>query len=62
RPANKSIRVVDGKTFYGIATGDKKALKKLYEALPTVISEILGHPLKSITEDKLFTELFEKIY
>jgi len=62
RPADPNIRVIDGKTFYDLATGEKDALRKLYEILPSVISEILGIPLNNITDDKLFPELFGKIY
>ena len=35
------IRVVDGATFYKIATGDSDALKKLYTALPAAIKQAL---------------------
>lgn len=62
RPVNKNIRVVDGKTFYEIVTGDPLALNKLYYVLPEVISDLLGKKLKTSKEDTLFRELFEKIY
>ncbi len=62
RPVNKNIRVIDGKTFYDLATGHTDSLKGLYEVLPIVISDVLGIPLEFITNDKLFAELFGKIY
>lgn len=42
RPLHKSIRVIDGRQFYALATGDRDALKKLFDALPTVIDEVLS--------------------
>jgi len=42
RPERKDIRVIDGKSFYHLATGDCEAIKKLYNALPGVIYDILG--------------------
>ncbi|HYV33297.1 MAG TPA: Eco47II family restriction endonuclease [Candidatus Limnocylindria bacterium] len=62
KPANEKIRLVDGKTFYQIATGQKDALQKLYEIVPYVASTILGFRVEKITEDKLFSELFKQAY
>lgn len=62
RPINESIRVIDGRTFYDIATGEKDALKKLYSAIPLVISQINGIPATRALEDKLFHELFDSAY
>lgn len=42
RAARKDIRVIDGKSFYGLATGDPEAIKKFYNTLPIVIGELLG--------------------
>jgi len=42
RPAREDIRVIDGKSFYGLAAGDPEAIKKFYNALPIVIEELLG--------------------
>lgn len=39
RPVNKKIRVVDGMSFYALATGRKYALKELFECLPHVLVE-----------------------
>lgn len=62
RPKNKKIRVIDGKSFYALATGDPNALKKLYDVLPRVISDILGREPKVVKDDASFNSLFEKIY
>src|SRR3989344_6380308 len=61
RPKNESIRVVDGKSFYALATGDKDAMKKLYAVLPKVIGDILGREYKIIKGDASFEELFNKV-
>lgn len=62
RQSNEKIRVIDGKSFYAMASGEKDALKMLYVVLPKVISKILQRPTDNVTKDKLFLELFEKAY
>jgi hypothetical protein len=59
---NEKIRVIDGKSFYAMASGHEDALRMLYMVLPKVISNILGRPTDNVTEDSLFLELFEKAY
>jgi hypothetical protein len=39
RPEIEFIRVIDGKSFYQLLTGEKYALQNLFEILPTVISD-----------------------
>src|SRR5206468_2187619 len=46
RPSNESIRLIDGKSFYALATKDPNALLKLYLALPVVIADILGRKIE----------------
>jgi hypothetical protein len=62
KPANEKIRLVDGKTFYTLATGQKDALQKLYEVVPYVTATILGFKVEKITDDNLFSELFKQAY
>jgi len=62
RPVNEGIRVIDGKSFYALASGHQEALKMLYTALPKVISDILGVDHRKVTKDDLFMELFNKAY
>lgn len=62
RPKNKKIRVIDGKSFYTMVTGDKDALKKLYNILPKVIGYILGKSNNNFIQDRLFQELFNKTF
>lgn len=62
RTNNEKIRVIDGKSFYALASGQKDALKMLYTTLPKVIADILGTKHQSITEDALFMELFNRAY
>lgn len=42
KPAHRNIRVIDGRSFYALATGYPDALKDLYLALPQVIADIQG--------------------
>jgi hypothetical protein len=42
RIAREDIRVIDGKSFYGFASGDPEAIKKFYDVLPIVINKLLG--------------------
>lgn len=62
RSANARIRIIDGKSFYELASGDPNALKKLYDALPHVISDILNTKPEKIISDGLFNGLFYSAY
>jgi hypothetical protein len=62
RPVNERIRVIDGKSFYALASGHQEALKMLYVILPKVISDILGVDYRNVTKDALFMELFNRAY
>lgn len=62
RPVNENIRVIDGKSFYAIATGDDDGLRKVYEVLPRVISDIIGGGEEKAIEEALFMELFDRAY
>lgn len=62
RPKNEKIRIIDGKSFYSLASGDSEALKKLYSALPKVICDILGRPYKVTATGSSFIDLFNRIY
>jgi len=58
-PAREDLRIVDGATFYEIATGDAEALKKLYKALPRVIKKVLKKTDADFNPElKKFDELF----
>ncbi len=62
-PKREDLRIVDGATFYQIATGDADALKKLYEALPTAIRKALGKDtIEYKPELKSFEQLFFKAF
>jgi len=56
------IHVVDGKSFYALASGVPDALRQLYEVLPRAIGEVLGKPLEDIVKDPLYRELFDRTY
>ncbi len=63
KPENSKIRVIDGKSFYALASGDSDALQKLYRALPRVISDILNKPnITNYSTEELFHTLFGKAY
>ena len=62
RPSNEKIRVIEGKSFYSLASGHEEALRMLYIILPKVIADILGTDYQNLTKDTLFIELFNKAY
>ncbi len=57
RPENDRIRIIDGKSFYDLASEGKDTLKKLYSVLPKVIEDI-----KNVKLDKKFKEDFLKLF
>ncbi len=62
-PAREDLRLVDGATFYEIATGDRDALQKLYHALPLVIQDVLHrHGADFKPEIDRFNELFSRAF
>jgi len=63
RAEDENIRVIDGCSFYELATGDEYALQKLYKILPTVIREILGNNFTlDYRSESLFHELYSRAF
>jgi hypothetical protein len=62
RPVNNKIRVIDGKSFYALATGDPESLKKLFESIPAVMADITDKPLEKINKKDVLMELFRRAY
>ncbi len=62
RPVNESIRVIDGKSFYALASDDKNALEKIYLILPSIIKDILGKGDNTLKQSTSFKELFNRTY
>lgn len=62
RPKREDIRIIDGKSFYQIVTGDVDSLQKLYNRIPFVISHIIGIPEMKLTASKLFEDFFKRAY
>jgi hypothetical protein len=68
RPSNNRIRVIDGKSFYTLITGDSDAFQKLYCLIPLLVCEILNERFKlnrnseEIVQSKIFHDLFQKIF
>jgi hypothetical protein len=61
-PKSNNIRIVDGYTFYGLATGIDDALTKLYLSIPDVLLKIDNNSSVKIKDTILFKELFDKAY
>lgn len=68
RPLNENIRVIDGRSFYDLLTGQKDALKEMYFLLPDLTFEILKESC-GVTQNsdvikttKLFNELFDNVF
>ena len=62
RPSNQKIRIIDGETFYSLATGDRSALQNLFSTLPKVIGDILGNEKECATIGNTFTDLYRRAY
>lgn len=63
REKNEYIRVIDGKSFYDLASGKKNSLEKLYSILPTVIKKVTSQNLEDkISDSKLRETLFFQAY
>lgn len=68
RPLNERIRVIDGRSFYEILTGEKDALKQMYLLLPELTSEIMSESCNVdrdpgfIKNSELFNNLFNKVF
>ncbi len=68
RQTNKQILEIDGYSFYALATGEPDALKQLYQALPTVIKDVLAEwksqnaQIAALSREPLFAELFAKAF
>ncbi len=62
KPKNQSIRVIDGSSFYDLASGQQGALEQLFMMLPKVIAEILEkkNPLGDFKKQLL--DLLKKTY
>ena len=61
RPVNKKIRVIDGKSFYTLATGRNRALQELFEVIPQVIADNHHYKL-SQNEAREYFKLFERAF
>lgn len=62
RPRRDDILKIDGKSFYAMASGDRDALEKLYQALPTVLAQLLGADESELRDSPVFRDLFKRAY
>lgn len=62
RPSNKNIRIIDGVSFYALATGRKQALQELFEVLPQVIID--NHKKYKLSKKEMaqYFDLFKKAF
>ena len=61
RPSNKKIRVIDGVSFYKLATGREKALGELFGALSVILVKKYKYKL-SKKEIAQYSDLFKKAF
>jgi hypothetical protein len=63
---NEKIRIIDGASFYDLATGGKNTLRELYDVLPQVIDDVYKtfYPREEFTivGGELFKQYFEQAY
>lgn len=62
RPRNKNIRIIDGSSFYDLATGYNDSLFMLYMAIPEAITKILKIPVMDILGKNETLELYKEAY
>jgi hypothetical protein len=62
RTARDDIRVIDGKSFYALASGYPNAIDLFYKALPLAIATVLGKDASLAVDDSAFQELFYRAY
>lgn len=62
RPRNEHIRIIDGKSFYAMASGKGDAINELYRSLPIAIGKILQLDHERLVDEELFRRLFERAY
>lgn len=62
REKNEKIRVIDGYSFYKLATGEEDALVKLYKALPDVIAQVSRSARQYANYDKDFDDIFKRAF
>jgi hypothetical protein len=60
--AREDIRLIDGRSFYKIVTGEEDALAQLYNSLPEMIRIALGNKTLKPEQEALFLQLFEKAF
>jgi len=60
-PENEKIRIIDGASFYHMVTGEKNALKELFDCLPNVIEDTIGTSFSTSDTENL-TKFFTSAY
>ncbi|MCC8255819.1 Eco47II family restriction endonuclease [Vibrio campbellii] len=68
RVANNAIRQIDGRSFYALLTGVENAIDELYQALPSIVAEVINEEFgtaldgKSVVNSNSFISNFKKAY
>jgi Eco47II restriction endonuclease len=57
-PANPLVRKIDGASFYDLITGEKHALRQLFDILPDVIEEVCKNTNAYKFDDRTFAKSF----
>ncbi len=61
RQKREDIRIIDGKSFYELVTGQSDALAHLYNRLPIILAKVLKSSVK-LTDIAEYLDLFKKVY
>ena len=67
-PEREDIRIIDGKSFYSLLTGEPDAMDKIYKMLPEIVAEILHENFEyeidkaKVLNDQLFAGVYNKIF
>lgn len=62
--SREDIRRIDGRSFYGLLTGNENAIDELYDNLPSIVAEIIQEEYSICLDYKEMTgsDLFNKIF
>jgi hypothetical protein len=54
--------MIDGQSFYALASQVEGALRMLYDALPLVITDIMGFPTDTHESKEIIEKLWRQAY
>ena len=62
RPNDSRIRLIDGKSFYAIVTGDEDAIYKIFDVIPSIYAIINESSQKTEISIENFIKLMQRIF